>query len=501
MRLPQGDLRQLSVRTFGWIVLVLVGVFSVEIVVELLRNDVPWSSLQSTTASGSALATTVSRAFNNLLAMVLGFVSIAIPITANMYTPRLVEIFFSDRLNLAGLSFFAIAGAHALFAQWQMFPQWLPWTHIQMLWITGVVGFVVVVPYYLYVLEFLNPTTIIRHVRNRVVQAFPGERQGAEERAFLNDRVLQLGNVVLRAVDRADRDVAISSIAALESALLEYLAWKPQARAEWFEVERELFPGLATEAIVVLRRERCWVEHACLHQLRVAYLAALTRMPDAIGTISAVTRHVAVAALRAGDDAALGISIRFFNTFVRQALTRRDQHAVYDIFRQYRALSIELLAARPKRARDIVRHMHYYGALARMQGLPFVLDLASTDVAAVLEVAYDAKSPAAAEILAEFRRFRGDAASLRIVKTFAAVAARMKSAGRDAEAAELVADLRRSKVEELEHAKQEFATAEDPVFWEVTDRQVNLDYLPPERRAAVVALLEDTIAGLTSPPA
>jgi hypothetical protein len=31
------------------------------------------------------------------------------------------------------------------------------------------------------------------------------------------------------------------------------------------------------------------------------------------------------------------------------------------------------------------------------------------------------------------------------------------------------------------------------VFWEVTDRQTNLDYLPPERRAAVVKMLDEIL--------
>jgi hypothetical protein len=499
MTLPAGDLRRASLRTLGWMLLGLTVLFTAETAVELLRTGTPWSSLRTTPATASALTTTVSRSLNALLAMVLGFVSIAIPITANMYTPRLVEIFVSDRVNLAGLVFFATAGAHALFAQWQTFEQWTPLTHVHLVWVSGVVAFAVVVPYYLYVLEFLNPTTIIHHVRARVVAAFPERHHGPAQRAFLHDRILQLGNVVLRAVDRADRDVAIASVAALESAVLEYLAWKPRAPAPWYEVERELFPGLATEAIVVLRRERTWVEHTCLHQLRVAYLAALARMPDAVGAISAVTRRVAVAGLLAGDDAVTDLSIRFFNTFLRQALARKDSQAVHDVLRQYRALAIELLTARPRRARDIARHMRYYAALARLQGLPFVHDLAASDVALVVEAAYECASPAAAGILEEFREFRGESSSLRMVKTLAAVASWLTSHGHHQEGCAVAADLRRSTKGELEAALRDVAAATDPVFWEVTDRQTNLDYVPPDRRPHVLALLEDAIERLRGP--
>ena len=46
---------------------------------------------------------------------------------------------------------------------------------------------------------------------------------------------------------------------------------------------------------------------------------------------------------------------------------------------------------------------------------------------------------------------------------------------------------------DLEAARKDFASTEDAVFWEVTDRQSNLDYLAPERRAAVVSLLDELL--------
>lgn len=501
---PQkGELHQLAVRALWGISLGLTVLFVAETVIELLSQDIPWRDLHSSPASGKALASTVSRAFNNLLAMVLSFVAIAIPITANMYTPKLIEIFFADRINLGCLVFFASMGAHAIFGQWLMFDQWTPSTSLAVLWTSGVVGFAVVIPYYLYVLEFLNPTTIIRRVRDRVSEAFPAAASGPAEARRLHDRILQLGNVILRAIDRADRDVAINAIEALESVILAYSAAKPRATARWFDIDKDLFPGLATEAIALLRREKNWVEHACLKQLDLAYVASLSRMPDAVSAISQVNRRIAIHALRTGDDATLGLAIRFFNTFIRASIGKRDAHAVFDVFRQYRGLAIEMLSARPNRSREILRHIRYYAGLARVQGLAFVYELAAADVASVVEAAYAAKTATASDQLAELREFRISEGTVRLVKAAVTLAAWLRSAGFAAEADLVRADALRTRVEDLEAARRDVSTTDDPIFWEVTDRQANLDYLPPDRRARVVAMLDEMIAEkrAAAPPA
>jgi hypothetical protein len=273
---------------------------------------------------------------------------------------------------------------------------------------------VIVIPYYLYVIDFLNPSTIIDRVRDRVTGEYGSARQhaGVAHRQWrLHERILQLGNVILRAIDRADRDVAIEAISALEFAHLAYEGPKRSAPPVWFEVSKELFPGLSRQAVAFLHAERIWVEHRFLSQLHLAYVAALARMPDAISAISRVNRKIAERARDAGDGPALDLSIRYFNTFVRTAITRRDLHAVFDVFHQYRLLAEELLAADDGRARRIARHMRYYGELARSQGLAFVHELAASEGSVLVERAYETGSPAASGLLDELVVFHCGAAA------------------------------------------------------------------------------------------
>jgi hypothetical protein len=305
--------------------------------------------------------------------------------------------------------------------------------------------------------------------------------------------------VILRAVDRADRDVAITAIEALERVVASYEERKAGARTEWFAADKELFPGLSTEAVALLRSEMNWVEHSCLKQLHQAYLASLTRMPDAVSAISQANRKIAVQTLVSGDDETLGLAIRFFNTFVRAAVAKRDAHAVFDVFRQYRGLAIEMLAVRPERTLQIVRHLRFYGNLARAQGISFVYELAAADVGAVVEVAFASESSVAGEAFAEFRRFRDGDPPPRLVKAEASLLVTLRQAGRAAEAKQVEEDLRTARPADLAAARADFAATDDPVFWEVTDRQINLDYIPPESRAAVLEFLDRLLAAADRP--
>src|SRR5206468_4033296 len=99
----------------------------------------------------------------------------------NMYTPKLVEIFVRDKIYIAAMIFFAVMGAHAVFAQAVMFEQWSPAPAYlySTLWISGVIGFAVLIPYYFYVLEFLNPITIIRRVVDVIFREFRDIEKGA----------------------------------------------------------------------------------------------------------------------------------------------------------------------------------------------------------------------------------------------------------------------------------------------------------------------------------
>jgi hypothetical protein len=489
------SLERLAVRILAWMCAVLVVLFAVELAIDLSRTSTPWSALHASARSGQALASTVSRAFNNMTAMVLTFIALAVPLTANMHTPKLIEIFVRDKVNIAAMVFFAGMGAHAIFGQAVMYDQWepAPVAVYSTLWISGVVGFAVLIPYYCYVLAFLNPTTIIRRVTDLVVVEFDAAESNKptpEARRRLHQNILNLGNVILRAVDRADRDVSLDAIHGLQSAVIRYVDVKPRLPADWFEVESALFTGHSHDAIRYVVRDRIWVEQKCLHQLLIAYSASLSKMPDAISAISGVSRRIALYADGVGDERLLALCVRYVNTFLREAIRKKDVHAIYDVYSQYSFLAKELLVRRPQAALEIARHFRYYAQFARAQGMPFVCELAAYDVVELVESAYDADAATRREILDVFLAFDVDLASVRVVKAHALLAAYFEEKSLAADSALVVASLHRATPELIDQARREILATTDPVFWEVTDRQRNFDYVAPARRETVKRVLD-----------
>ena len=68
----------------------------------------------------------MARAYNNVLAMLIATIGLAIPLTANMHTPKLIEMFLRDRINRWVLTFMAFGAAHVLWVDYMIGPEFAP---------------------------------------------------------------------------------------------------------------------------------------------------------------------------------------------------------------------------------------------------------------------------------------------------------------------------------------------------------------------------------------
>ncbi len=485
-------------RLFSRVIGILIVILITATAIDLWYSGVRLDELSASPLQMRTLTSTVSRAFNNLMAMVMAFIALAVPLTANMYTPKLVEIFLRDRVNVVVLLFFAVLGAHALFVQAILFDQWTPGVHLAVSTGAIVLGYTILVPYYFYVLGFLDPDRIIERVSARVTDEYPaivaGERDDATARTRLHDRVENLGNIILRAIGRADRDVALSAIRSLRKAIDSYHEIKPTIGDSWFEVDRDLFVGLSTEAIELMQRDRTWVEHERLSQLRLAYRSALATMPDVVSAISNVTREVAVLAASRNDRQLVTLCVRFFNTFLRAGIRNADVHAIYDVFHQYRQLARELLNTHPDIAIEIGRHFLYYARFAHFQKMPFVHELAAQEVSEIARSAYDCDAEGRRELIEVFLAFGDDIESSRKETAGAVLAGYFDGRDLTEQRDAVLHSLRNASADMLSEARKRLIGCDNPIFWEVTDRQKNLDYVEPGLRANAIRVLDDLIA-------
>ena len=447
----------------------------------------------------------MARAYNNILAMLIATVGLAIPLTANMHTPKLIDMFLRDRINQAMLIFFALGAAHVLWVAFLVGPEFAPVWSYRLAVGGAMLGWVIVIPYFFYVVRFLDPSNILARIKEQIIRVVERESTGevdtAQAHHLIRDQVHQIGTIIIKSVDRADRGVVAEGIWSLKQILDHYRPLKGRMPAAWFQVERRDLIGLSKEALEMLSADRTWFEHQVLWQMYLAYQSALAKAPDALSALSDTVRIIGIRSAAAGDDKALELAVKFFNNFLREAIKRKDTHAIYDILFQYRQLACEL-CDRPALLEQVAHYLGHYARYALANGVAFVPQFMAFDLGQVAIRASERGRPltptplppegergrgegAAAAFLTELlelKHFAGLEPLLMIVKAKATTGAALMDLGRVAEAERLRANLADVPEPVLAQAERELLALQDPSFWEVTDRQLNFEWVPLEKR-------------------
>jgi len=474
--------------------------------VALLHLLTPDASLLNTLRdpeAASLLANTLARTGVALISAVLACLFLAIPLTANNYTPQLIELFARSWTNRLVLGLFTLSAAYAVWLNGLMREATVPRLHLLVGLALVITTLATLLPYLFYVLHSLDPEAIIGRVAALVTAAMEHDGRGPVEvrQRHLAWRIHQLGNIALRAVERGDRDVALAAVEAVERCGHAYLAVKPRHPAAWFEVGRDHFPGLGREALALVNASGTWVERELLGQLGHTFDTALVRMGDVVSAIGRVNRRLAAAASVADDTAALDLAIRAFNNLLREAVKGGHIHALYDLLYQLRLLAIALWQRHPNRTVAIARHLTTYGTMAADRGLPFAQELAAYDLAAIAEAGVEAGAPEAESVVSVLLSMESPQptaetppATPAMVRARLLLAAALAHHHADALVTRLQASLSPLPAALIEAQARHLLAQDDPWFWEITDRQQNLDYLPPERRdhleAVVTPLLQ-----------
>ncbi len=484
-------MRKLFVRSVVIAFIAFASLFAAEFFLEWRRAGYPaWGAASWEGVNNAKLVDMLSpmaRAYNNVLAMLIATIGLAIPLTANMHTPKLIEMFLKDRVNRWVLTFIALGAAHVLWVEYMIGPAFVPtWSVTIAIWL-AIIGWVILLPYFFYVVRFVDPSRLVVRLREGTVwvvgKVAARSFDPYEAQPEVSTRINQIGTIIIKSLDRNDRDVAAEGTWAIKRMLDDYDKYKARMPKEWFKVDRADFVGLSDEALEMLTENKTWFEMKCLQQIEHGFLRARHGANDTVSTFSDATRVIACRADDHHDEQALRLCIRFFNNYLREAIKARNLRAVYDVFHQYRRLGRDL-GDRPELLREIGNHFAYYAGMARSYGMLFAPQLALFDLGYVTRRAYERASPAAPDLLKTVlslpHRTNNDLHSM-------AVKAKLILGGFFVENhLEAEAEVVRKNLDDVDATNIERAEAEllaaDREFFEVTDRQLNLEYVPPERR-------------------
>lgn len=453
----------------------------------------------------SANLADVQNALGNLpevvvavLGIAITVVSIILQLSATRYTPRVTEMFFRDRTNLLVLSIFVITSIHCIWVTFAVhhnfFPPILVISTIVLM--TAVV--LILIPYFAYVFAFLDPERVVKRLEEQAVKKAVRSRTKiprSVRQGHVLSNIEQLADIAVNAISQKDRTIASRSVDALKDLVTSYLDNKVSLDDKWFRAGRELlrnpdFLVMAQEHLQKLEADHVWLEWKILRQYQAIFNDAINRMRD-IGQLIAInTRYIGEEALKHRDDKILGLSLKFFNTYLRAALNNRDVRTAYNVLHQYRQLAEAILRkGSGDEIVDVVGYFRYYGQTANQLGLSFITETAANDLCQLCEAAYQVNFKDQKRLLDTFldvdkvpENEEEDRALRGVRKAQIKLATYYLDMGADELARYIFEDMESERSERLQSIREEMLSVIERDFWEVSDRGVNFDYLEPSRR-------------------
>ncbi len=465
----------------------------------------PWDVW--TDASAPAALRNMAEVTVGVLGAAITVVSIIVELASSRYTPRITEVFLRDRTNLAALSSFVIASVLVLWIDFALGAEGPPPRAMifaaELMMSGALLG---LLPYFAYVLTFLSPDQLVTRLALQIDARLAGVRPQLVRRASVVRKVDQIGDIALKSVENRDRSIATAAIEAMDHVLGSLLDARSGLDDAWFDVHDLLVHDadfVAFDPVVIddIVARRTWLEMKILLQLEGVFRAAIGDARETAHLVAIVLRRTAVRAAqqRAGgasvDPEVLALAIRFLNTCMRAALNHGDVRTAYNVLHEYRQLAQGLIGT-PAQGQlpAIAERMRIYGQIAFRAQMPFVLETVAYDLCMILEHAWKAGAPEVEAMLRTMldvdREPEGSAvqeAALRGVrKAQVKLATAWLAAGDDALARRIQQDMQKEDPARLASIRAELEQPRERMFWEVSDRGVDFDWLEPERQAKLM---------------
>jgi len=322
---------------------------------------------------------TASRAFNQFMAVATTSIALIIPLTANLYTPKLVKLYVTHPLIVGGMLVF-IAG-HTLTMSLHFFPKELLISRIiviliALVYLTVLAG---ALPYLYGISQFLRPSFFMPMLTRKGARSLEDLNQGKRPHQNVHDLFESIDvvtNIALTGMARGDRQLVLLALQSMNTLLTEIIGSGAQA---WRSAQPFFVPGLAMEGQDYLIRERIWPEAYVLAQTLKVMEGATKRQHEIMAELAGQMVETAHLASVLQRDSVVELHIMAFNTLMREAIEEGDLRRFQNLSYHYRLL-IEAFHDTPSRMHEAAQHLLHYGRIASRQGLHFGLETVVYDM-------------------------------------------------------------------------------------------------------------------------
>lgn len=325
---------------------------------------------------------TASRTLNSIMAVVMTSIALILPLTSNLYTPRLVKLYVSHPLIVGGLSTFIVG--NLLVMSLHFFPAGHPYASVGIWAVSGIYLVVLagLLPYLFGISRFLRPSFFMPMLTQkglRALQELVRGRRMEANKDELFETIDVVTNVAITGLARGDRQLVLLALASLHTLLAGIIGSSSRSAAAWRSSRPWFVPGLAREGQDYLRRVHAWPEAYVLAQtLKIAEVAT-RRHHELLAELASHLVASARLACEAEADAVVELHLMTFNTLMRGAVEERDLRRFQNLTYHYRLL-IEAFHRSPARLHEGAGHLIHYARQAHQQGLHFAFETVVYDL-------------------------------------------------------------------------------------------------------------------------
>ena len=344
---------------------------------------------------------TASRLLNQFSTVMMTSIALIVPLTANLYTPRLVKVYVTHPIILAALGtvslghFFLLSGHYVPPGHW--------WGHVADAGVAVVcLGLIFLLLPFLYALsQFLRPTYFmprLTRVGTRALQGLVAGRREAHNASALFQMIDVVANIALTGMTRGDRQLVLHALKSLRTLQEAVISTWDEEDAGWRDLEPHFVPGLTREGQDYLRRRKLWPEAYVLAQMLKLMEVSNRREHEILSELAAHLVELALLAAEKGQDGVVELHLMSFNTLMRESVDIKDPRPFMNLTYHYRLL-IEGLHGSKDFMHAGTGHLIHYGRMAARTGLPFGLETVVYDMGELLIRMAARDEPTAVELL------------------------------------------------------------------------------------------------------
>ncbi|MFZ1615599.1 MAG: hypothetical protein WAT51_15590 [Holophaga sp.] len=325
---------------------------------------------------------TASRTLNQFMAVAATSIALIIPLTANLYTPRLVKLYVTHPLIVVGLLIFVVG--HSLTMCMHLFPKDHALRQVLIYAIAAVYLIVLAgaLPYLYGISQFLRPSFFMPMLTRKGVRNLEDLNKGKRPQQNVHDlfeNIDVVTNMALTGMGRGDRQLVLLALESLNALLTEIIGSGEYGTYAWRSGRPFFVPGLAHEGQNFLIREKVWPEAYVLAQTLKVMEGATKRQHEITAEVAGQMVDTARLASIMQRDRVVELHIMAFNTLMREAIEEKDLRRFQNLSYHYRLL-IEAFHDTPARMHEAAQHLVHYGKISVRQGLYFGLETVVYDM-------------------------------------------------------------------------------------------------------------------------